>query len=90
MSLKTYTAKTPLIIDDATGREVRIEAGEKVALTAEQYQDVAAHVEPVEAAAEDAPEETPAPPAADTPEETPEEPEQEEAKTARNRKQKAE
>ena len=41
---KVYVAKTPLILLDATGKEHRVEAGATVALTPDQYQDVAAHV----------------------------------------------
>lgn len=41
---KVYVAETPLILLDAAGKEYRVEAGAAVALTPEQYQDVAAHV----------------------------------------------
>lgn len=41
---KVYIAETPLILLDAAGKEYRVEAGATVALTPEQYQDVAAHV----------------------------------------------
>lgn len=45
---KVYIAETPLILQDAAGKEYRVEAGATVALTDEQYQDVAAHVTPLE------------------------------------------
>lgn len=72
---KVYIANTPLILQDAAGKEYRVEAGEAVQLTPEQYQDVAAHVTETSIneaglpAADDAPDsETPPPEApADTP-----------------------
>nr|DAV21519.1 MAG TPA: hypothetical protein [Caudoviricetes sp.] len=42
--IKTYIANTPLILADAEGKEFRVEAGEAVDLTPEQYELVAAHV----------------------------------------------
>ena len=46
--MKTYIANTPLILEDDSGREYRIEAGEAVDLTSEQYGLVAAHVSAAE------------------------------------------
>ena len=42
--IKTYIANTPLILADTEGKEFRVEAGEAVDLTPEQYELVAAHV----------------------------------------------
>lgn len=55
---KKYFADTALILEDEDGREYRVEAGEAVYLTEEQFQDLAAHVfagveEEPEPAAED-------------------------------------
>lgn len=50
MALKVYIAKTPLILQDGEGKDFRVETGEAVELTPEQYQDVAAHVIPGEIA----------------------------------------
>ncbi|EGY52012.1 hypothetical protein [Neisseria shayeganii] len=44
MSQKVYIANTPLILENAEGVEYRVERGEAVELTPEQYQLVAAHV----------------------------------------------
>ena len=44
---KVYIANTPLILEDAQGKQFRVELGEKVELTPEQYESVAAHVTPV-------------------------------------------
>lgn len=44
MAKKTYIAETALILQDKDGKEFRVEAGEVVDLTPDQYQDVAAHV----------------------------------------------
>ena len=43
---KVYIANTPLILEHAQGNQFRVEAGEAVELTAEQYESVAAHVTP--------------------------------------------
>ena len=43
---KVYIANTPLILENAQGIQFRVEAGEAVELTAEQYESVAAHVTP--------------------------------------------
>jgi hypothetical protein len=43
---KVYIANTPLILEDTQGNQFRVEAGEAVELTAEQYESVAAHVTP--------------------------------------------
>lgn len=43
---KVYIANTPLILENAQGTQFRVEAGEAVELTAEQYESVAAHVTP--------------------------------------------
>ncbi|SUA36344.1 phage protein [Neisseria zoodegmatis] len=53
MAMKVYIAKTPLILQDEAGEDFRVEAGEAVELTPEQYQDVAAHVIPGEISDED-------------------------------------
>lgn len=53
MALKVYIAKTPLILQDGEGKDFRVETGEAVELTPEQYQDVAAHVIPGEISDED-------------------------------------
>lgn len=42
--IKIYIANTPLILADAEGKEFRVEFGEAVELTPEQYELVAAHV----------------------------------------------
>lgn len=42
--LKVYIANTPLILTNAAGAEYRVERGEAVELTPEQYRLVAAHV----------------------------------------------
>lgn len=42
--IKTYIANTPLILADTEGKEFRVESGEAVDLTPEQYELVAAHV----------------------------------------------
>lgn len=44
MALKVYIAQTPLILHTPKGTEFRVEAGEAVELTPEQYSQVAAHV----------------------------------------------
>ncbi|SAY50931.1 phage protein [Neisseria weaveri] len=41
---KVYIANTPLILEDDSGKQYRVEAGEVVELTPEQYESVAAHV----------------------------------------------
>lgn len=43
---KVYIANTPLILENAQGNQFRVEAGEAVELTPEQYESVAAHVTP--------------------------------------------
>ncbi len=53
MALKVYIAKTPLILQNEAGEDFRVEVGEVVELTPEQYQDVAAHVIPGEISDED-------------------------------------
>ena len=44
MALKVCIAQTPLILHTPKGTEFRVEAGEAVELTPEQYSQVAAHV----------------------------------------------
>lgn len=94
MAKKTYIAQTALILQDKDGKEFRVEAGEVVDLTPEQYQDVAAHVVAAEIADEDLVEsgyqpdgETPLEdtPAESVPSETTESITQPEAKPARGR-----
>ncbi|WP_118779727.1 hypothetical protein [Neisseria lactamica] len=43
---KVYIANTPLILENEQGDQFRVEVGEAVELTAEQYESVAAHVTP--------------------------------------------
>lgn len=43
---KVYIANTALILEDEAGKQFRLEAGEAVELTPEQYESVAAHVTP--------------------------------------------
>ena len=43
---KIYIANTALILEDEAGKQFRVEAGEAVELTPEQYESVAAHVTP--------------------------------------------
>lgn len=54
---KVYIANTPLILENEQGNQFRVEAGEAVELTAEQYESVAAHVTPTPVVTP--PEETP-------------------------------
>ena len=85
--LKVYIANTPLILENAEGVEYRVERGEAVALTPEQYQLVAAHVTEGSISAEDlaaAGEE--AVPSADTPPADPETPSAEDKPKRGNRK----
>lgn len=51
--MKTYIANTPLILEDADGHEYRVDVGEVVDLTPEEYQLVAAHVTPAEISEQD-------------------------------------
>lgn len=44
MAVNVYIARTPLILEDANGVPFRVEVGEAVELTHEQYAQVAAHV----------------------------------------------
>ncbi|MFD1246101.1 hypothetical protein [Paralysiella testudinis] len=60
MTLKVYIAQTPLILETPKGTQYRVEAGEAVELTPEQYSQVAAHVT-AEAAPPDAAAMVPAP-----------------------------
>lgn len=46
---KHYLANTPLILTDENGVDYRVERGETVALSDEQYADVAVHVSPIDA-----------------------------------------
>ena len=86
MAKKTYIAETALILQDKDGKEFRVEAGEVVDLTPEQYQDVAAHVVAAEISDEDLAEAGYQPdgetPLTDTPSETEPQPE---TKPARGR-----
>ena len=43
---KVYIANTALILEDEAGKQFRVEAGEAIGLTPEQYESVAAHVTP--------------------------------------------
>ena len=40
---KVYIANTALILEDEAGKQFRVEAGEAIELTPEQYESVAAH-----------------------------------------------
>lgn len=62
MALNTYTAKINLVLTRTDGSSYRVAAGERVALTPEQYEDVAAYVSAVPESATPA-EPVPAPPA---------------------------
>lgn len=44
--VKVYIANTALILEDEAGKQFRVEAGEAIELTPEQYESVAAHVTP--------------------------------------------
>ena len=43
---KVYISNTALILEDEAGKQFRVEAGEAIELTPEQYESVAAHVTP--------------------------------------------
>lgn len=43
---KVYIANTALILEDESGKQFRVEAGEAIKLTPEQYESVVAHVTP--------------------------------------------
>ena len=43
---KFYIANTALILEAEAGKQFRVEAGEAIELTPEQYESVAAHVTP--------------------------------------------
>ena len=51
--MKLYLTNTPLILENDSGEEYRVERGEVVELTPEQYELVAAHVSATAAEAED-------------------------------------
>ena len=78
MTIKVYIAHTPLILQDAAGKEFRVETGAAVELSPEQYEQVAAHVSAAEINDEALAESGYAPdgetPLQDTPSETPETP----------------
>lgn len=48
MTAKNYLANTPLVLTDSNGTNFRVERGEVVELSPEQFEQVAAHVTPVE------------------------------------------
>ena len=50
---KVYIANTALILEDEAGKQFRVEAGEAIELTPEQYESVAAHVTPTVTTAEE-------------------------------------
>ncbi|ATD64877.1 hypothetical protein ACFPVS_12010 [Neisseria weixii] len=81
MAKKVYIAETALILQNEDGEDFRVEPGETVELTADQYQDVAAHVVVAEISDEVAQPDSETPPEV-TPSET--EP-QSETKPARGR-----
>lgn len=65
---KVYIANTPLILENAQGTQFRVEAGEAVELTAEQYESVAAHVTPTMTTGEELDaQQNDTPPSEDTP-----------------------
>lgn len=67
---KVYIANTPLILENAQGNQFRVEAGEAVELTAEQYESVAAHVTPTLTTGEELDaQQNDTPPSEDTPSE---------------------
>lgn len=67
---KVYIANTPLILGNAQGNQFRVEAGEAVELTAEQYESVAAHVTPTLTTGEELDaQQNDTPPSEDTPSE---------------------
>ena len=67
---KVYIANTPLILENAQGNQFRVEAGEAVELTAEQYESVAAHVTPTLTTGEEQDaQQNDTPPSEDTPSE---------------------
>ena len=72
---KVYIANTPLILENTQGNQFRVEAGEAVELTAEQYESVAAHVTPTLTTGEELDaQQNDTPPSEDTPsEDTPSE-----------------
>lgn len=80
---KVYIANTPLILEDGQGRQFRVEAGEAVELTPEQYESVAAHVTPTLTTGEELDGQQ------DAAEETPSETAQAEAKPKRGKKEAA-
>lgn len=46
MTAKNYLANTPLVLTDSNGTNFRVERGEVVELSPEQFEQVAAHVYP--------------------------------------------
>ena len=50
---KVYIANTALILEDEAGKQFRVDAGEAIELTPEQYESVAAHVTPTETTGEE-------------------------------------
>ena len=67
---KVYIANTPLILENTQGNQFRVEAGEAVELTAEQYESVAAHVTPTLTTGEELDaQQNDTPPSEDTPSE---------------------
>lgn len=77
---KVYIANTALILESQDGDQFRVEAGEAVELTLEQYESVAAHVTPTLSTGEELDEQQTEPPS-----ETAEPAAQPEAKPARGR-----
>lgn len=67
---KVYIANTPLILENTQGNQFRVEAGEAVELTPEQYESVAAHVTPTLTTGEELDaQQNDTPPSEDTPSE---------------------
>ena len=67
---KVYIANTPLILENEQGDQFRVEVGEAVELTAEQYESVAAHVTPTLTTGEELDaQQNDTPPSGDTPSE---------------------
>lgn len=84
---KVYIANTPLILENEQGGQFRVEAGEAVELTAEQYESVAAHVTPTLTTGEELDaQQNDTTPSEDTPSDTGNAPEREVEKPKRGKK----
>ena len=63
MTAKNYLTNTPLVLTNSDGTSFRVERGEVVELSPEQFEQVAAHVTPVEVVEETENEQPENPPA---------------------------